>query len=136
VPYLGGPDEVYLGDPPADGQVAFVYRSRPSFPEVNATGVGLVLTELRGDISSGAVSPGKGHGPGTRLQLLAVNGGQGYWIEGDLHVYFFPDANGEIEPETVRLARNALLWQQCKLTLRIESALGKDAVLRIAQSVR
>jgi hypothetical protein len=78
---------------------------------------------------------GKGIPPGTRIDEVKVNGGPGYWIEGDPHTIFYLDSRGQGRTETTRLASNVLLWEQNQLTLRIESALPKDQVLRIADSV-
>jgi hypothetical protein len=131
---LGPPDEVYLADTPPGGQVALVYSARQDLPQAGTTGIGLLLTAFQGTVSNGGM--GKGIPPGTRLEELRVNGGSGYWIEGDPHQFFYVDGRGQGRVETVRLAGNVLLWEQDKLTLRLESALAKDEVLKIATSVK
>ncbi len=130
---LGPPDEVYFSSTPPGGQVALVYYPRPGLPEANTTGLGLLLTAFQGSVPAGIF--GKGIPPGTRMEEVKINGGQGYWIEGDPHTIFLMDNRGQVRPETTRLAGNVLLWNQGELTLRIESALSKDEVLRIATSV-
>ncbi len=131
---LGRPDEVYLGNTPPGGQVALVYYPRPDLPQANTTGVGLLLTAFQGNVPAGIF--GKGVPPGTRIEEVQVNGGHGYWIEGDPHTIFYLDSRGQGRTETTRLAGNVLLWEQNQLTLRLESALLKDEVLRIAASVQ
>jgi hypothetical protein len=131
---LGPPDEVYLANMPPGGQVALVYYPRPDLPQANTTGVGLLLTAFQGSVPNGIF--GKGIPPGTRIDEVKVNGGPGYWIEGDPHTFFYLDSRGQGRSETTRLAGNVLLWEQNQLTLRIESALTKDQVLRIAASVQ
>jgi hypothetical protein len=131
---LGEPDEVYLASTPPGGQVALVYYPRPDLPQANSTGVGLLLTAFQGSVPTGIF--GKGIPPGTRIDEVRVNGGHGYWIEGDPHAFVYLDSRGQGRTETTRLAGNVLLWEQGELTLRIESALSKDAVLQIATSVR
>ena len=134
---LGTPDETYLLSTPAGGQVALVYYPRPDLPEASTTGVGLLLTEFQADIHTvGPIAIGKGLPPGTRLEEVQVNGGRGYWIDGDPHVFFFRDARGQQLSENTRLASNVLLWEQGPLTLRLESSLPKDAALSIAASVQ
>jgi hypothetical protein len=130
---LGPPDEVYLLDQPPGGQVALVYAPRPDLPQANTTGVGVLLTAFQGTVPSGIV--GKGIPPGTRIEEVRVNGGRGYWIEGDPHTFVYLDSRGQGRTETTRLAGNVLIWEQSQLTLRLESALAKDEVLRIARSV-
>jgi hypothetical protein len=130
---LGPPDEVYLLSTPPGGQVALVYYPRQDLPQANTTGVGLLLTAFPGSVPAGIF--GKGIPPGTRIEEVQVNGGPGYWIEGDPHTFFYLDSRGQGRTETTRLAGNVLLWEQNQLTLRLESALTKDQAIRIATSV-
>lgn len=145
LPDLGPPDQVFVTQVVPGGQVALVYRPRPGIPDTTeagvrprpglpGTGVGILLTQFRGDFAPEFL--GKGIGPGTRLEQVTVNGAPGYWIEGQPHALFYRDANGEIHDDRVRLAGNTLLWEQDGLTLRLESALTREEALRIAESVR
>lgn len=134
LPDFGPPDEVYVDESLASGQVALVYRARPGLPAAAETGVGLLITQFRGDLEPGFFA--KGLGPETRLEQVTVNGSRGFWIEGKPHLFFYRDANGDIRDERVRLAGNVLLWEQGDLTLRLEGAVSRDEALRIAASVR
>jgi hypothetical protein len=132
---LGPPDEVYLSNTPVGGQVALVYYPRPDLPQANTTGVGVLLTEFRGNVrSTGAL--GKAVPPGSHLEEVQVNGGRGFWIDGDPHTFFYMDARGQIQSESTRLAANVLLWEHGELTLRLESALPRDPALRLAATVQ
>jgi len=133
LPDLGDPDEVYFAQPPASGAVALVYQAKAGLRPAAQTGVGLLVTEFRGDIDPGSF--GKSLGPGTRLGEVRVRGVTGYWIEGQPHFFFYRDG-GEFRNETLRLAANTLIWEQDGVTVRIESVLTKDEVLRIAESMR
>ena len=132
---LGPPDEAYLSNTPVGGQVALVYYPRPDLPQANTTGVGLLLTEFRGNVRSTAAL-GKSIPPGSHLEEVQVNGRPAFWIDGDPHTFFYMDARGQIQPESTRLAANVLLWEHGELTLRLESALPRDAALSIAATVR
>jgi hypothetical protein len=70
------------------------------------------------------------------LESIVVNGGMGYWIEGQPHLFIYRDARGEIRDEILRLAGNTLLWEQGGLTLRLEASIPRETALRIANSVR
>jgi len=132
---LGSPDEVYVTEPPAGGQVALVYLARPGYPQNAQTGVSVLFTQFRGTVGRDAFV--KSLGPGTRLDAVTVNGGAGFWIEGAPHlVYFYRDANGQSALAEARLAGNVLLWQQGDLTLRLEGLASKDQAIKIAQSVK
>jgi len=134
LPELAVPDEVYLGAPPAGGQLSLVYRPRPDLPAAAETGVGLLFTQFRGSLQPEFF--GKGLPPGTRLDEVTVAGGPAYWIEGRPHFFFYRDQSGRQTDERFRLAANVLLWEQGGLTLRIEGAFSKEQALRIAASVR
>lgn len=133
-PDLGPPDEVYLGFPLAGGQVALVYRARPTLPAAPETGVGLLLTEFHADLAPDYF--GKGLGPGTRLEQVTVNGERGFWISGQPHMFFYTDPQGTIHDEQFRLASNTLLWEHDGTTFRLEATLARNEALRIAESVR
>ena len=134
LPKLGDPDEVYLEEPPAGGQVALVYHAQPGIPRVDETGVGVLFTQFRGDLDPEAFK--KIVGPDTRVEPISVNGERGYWIEGRQHFFLYRDAKGVFREENIRLADNTLIWEQGYLTLRLESDLSKAGALRIAESVR
>jgi hypothetical protein len=137
VPALAGfrvPDEVYLGDVPR--QVALIYRARSALPAAGGSGVGLLLTEFQGSLDPERAFYFKGLEPGTTLRHVTVDGGQGYWLSGHPHLFFYAAPGQSIQAENIRLATNTLLWQHGNLTLRLESALDLDRALRVAESVR
>jgi hypothetical protein len=73
--------------------------------------------------------------PGTHLDAVVVNGGQGYFISGARHfVYIAPSSF--VREERVRLARDVLLWEHGSLTLRLEGDLTLRQALGIARSFR
>ena len=131
---LGSPAAVYLGAAPPGGEVSVVYSPAPGLPQARSTGVGLLLTEFQG-----AVAPqlfGKILGPGTAIEEVDVAGTRGYWITGSPHAFFYQQAGAGNADEPLRLADNTLLWERDGVTLRIEGSLERDAMLRIANSVR
>ena len=132
---LGPPDEVYLSNTPVGGQVALVYYPRADLPQANPTGLGALLTEFTGEVHS-TVAFGKGLPPGTRVQEVQVHGERAFWIDGDPHTFFYFDARGQVQTESTRLAANVLLWEHGQPTLRLESALPRDAALSLAASVQ
>ncbi len=129
---LGAPDEVYFDQPPQDGQVSLVYRAGDGLPSASESGVGVLLTQFRGDVVDFAK---KVLSAGTRIQAAQVDGFPAYWIEGAPHAFLYRDPDGDIVEETVRLADNVLLWEQGDITFRLESALSLDEAIRIAESL-
>lgn len=120
---LGAPDVVYFLDLPVGGQVVLAYEPNGDRPR-------LVLYEFEGS----RVGLGKGLSPGTSVEEVSVNGNRGLWINGDPHVVFFVDARGRPQSETTRLAANVLLWENNRLTLRLEGQLARDHAVAIAAS--
>jgi hypothetical protein len=133
---LGQPDEVYFELPPtgpADGEVTLVYSARPGVPVSAQTGVSVLVTEVRGRVTSDSF--GKTVGPGTKIEAVSVAGHEGYWISGAPHVFFFIDDAGDVRYETLRLATNTLLIDEGGTIARIEGDLTKDQALEIAASL-
>lgn len=132
-PDLGPPDAVYLRSGNFADQVTLLWHARPGLPRARETGEGLLLTEFRATVDDAFIK--KISFEATTLEAVRVNGGDGFWIAGARHQFAFVDENGELLPDTVRLAGNVLLWEDGELTVRIEGKLTKDQALRIAQTV-
>ena len=133
---LGAPDEVYLQPPPdrpAGGEVTLVYSARPGLPAAGQTGVGVLITEARGNIDSQFF--GKIIGPGTTIEPVEVAGSSGYWIAGAPHAFAFTDSSGSVRFETLRLATNTLLVNVGGTVVRIEGNLTKAQAVAIAASL-
>jgi hypothetical protein len=132
VPDLGTPDAIYLL--PETNAVSVVYTARAGLPAVpQAGGLGLLLTEFRASIDRDLLF-GKGLPPGTNLEQVQVGAAPGYWIAGAPHL-FVRTPNGGVRDLPARLAGNTLLWEQNGLTLRLESALDRDAAIALARTV-
>ncbi len=131
---LGTPDLVYLIAPPSTQAIALVYLPRPTLPEAAQTGVGALVIEFRGQVQPDLF--GKMLGPDATVENVTVNNQAGYWISGAPHGFFFIDAQGVTREDTFRLAGNTLIWDQGRLTIRIEADLSKAEVLQLATSMR
>lgn len=134
LPELGAPNEVYVQEPPPGGRVSLLYAARADLPAIAGTDVGLLVQEFRGGIQAGIFQ--KGVPPGSSVEPVTVNAGQGYWIAGGMRAFAYTDANGVFRYEEVRSAGNTLIWEQSGIIYRLESSLPKDAAIRIAASVR
>ncbi|MDQ4096754.1 MAG: hypothetical protein M3144_02645, partial [Actinomycetota bacterium] len=131
---LGPPDEVYYSASPPGGRVTFLYRAAPGLPEASLTGAGLLLTQFRAEVDEAFTR--KVIDLGVRVEEVTVAGGRGYWFEGAPHRLVFADENGQFYEDRSRLAGNTLVWERGDITLRLESALSKDAAIELAESLR
>ncbi|HVR88941.1 MAG TPA: hypothetical protein VHG53_05275 [Candidatus Limnocylindria bacterium] len=133
---LGAPDEVYLRPTAGSMQVSFVYRSRPPIPLSAQAGVSAVVSEF-GNATVQSSFFGKLVGPDTKLENVTVNGGNGFWLEGKPHGFFYQErGSSTVTDEPLRLAGNTLLWEQNGMILRIEAQVDKATALRIAASFK
>ena len=136
-PRLGTPDEVYRDgtDASARQRISLVYTQRAGIPISHEPGVSVLVVEFRGTVDEN-LTGGKGVGPDTKIESLAVNGGHGLWLEGAPHLFFYRDPSGIIQTETLRLAGNTLIWEQDGVTFRLEAQVSREDALRIAASFR
>jgi hypothetical protein len=130
-PPIGPPDAAWL-DPALNDQVALVWAASDRLPATNEPGVGLILTQFRGTVEDGWFT--KILGPDTTVELVRVGGLRGYWITGQPHQFFYEGPNGFVD-ETRRFVGDVLLWADGPITYRLETSLGRDAALAIAESM-
>jgi hypothetical protein len=130
-PLVGRPDAAYI-DETKRGQVSLVWAARPDLPATLEPGVGLVMTEFRGSVDSGFFD--KVVGSGTTVESVLVDGRRGYWLSGAPHFFFYEGRGGGVQDER-RWVGDALLWSNGSITYRLESALGRDATIRVAESL-
>jgi hypothetical protein len=133
-PTLRPPDAVFLRSGYFDPQVTLLWHARPGLPMAHETGEGLLLTEFQASVEVDLIK--KFVSEATVFEPVRVNGGEGFWIAGAPHTLAFVDKDGAILSDAIRLAGNVLVWEQGKLTLRLEGRLGRDQALSIAASIR
>ena len=130
---LGTPDEIYVELAPV--RVTLVYRSRSDLPVTAVPGVGALIVEFKGSLDAPIL--GKAIGPGTTLEAVPLSSGNAaYWLAGQPHQFFYRDSTGNIQPDTLRLAGNTLLWDAAGVTYRLEAQVTRDRAVRIASSFR
>ena len=130
-PAIGPPDAAYI-DASLGGQVALVWGQRDALPATLEPGVGLILTEFRGDVEDSFYS--KALGSGTTATPVLVHGTGAFWLTGDPHFLFYTGPDGFIH-EDRRWIGDALIWARGPVTYRLETSLGREAAIRIAESM-
>jgi hypothetical protein len=120
---------VFLDRRPVGGQVVLAYVDQSGQPSLFITQArGLerpryeVLTKLLADK--------------TLIEPVDVRGTRGFWISGQPHELMINDGQGEPDHVTMRIVGDVLVWAQDGTLVRIESTLGKEATLEIADSMR
>jgi hypothetical protein len=130
-PSIGPPDAAWVA-PDLNDQVSLVWASSDRVPATHEPGVGLVLTAFRGAVPDGWFA--KTIGPGTTVQLVIVDGHRGYWITGDPHLFFYEGPSGFVD-DTRRWVGDVLMWAEGPITYRLETSLGREAAIAIAESM-
>jgi hypothetical protein len=129
---LGPPDAVYL-DRSKGRQVALVWAPDQALPPTVDPGVGAILMTFDGTVDEAYYE--KIIGSGTRLDPVTVDGQPGYWISGAPHYFFYIVPGGGPVDDVRRWVGDALIWSDGAMTYRLETALGRDAAIEIAESL-
>lgn len=128
---LGAPDEIYVESAPV--RVTLVYRSRQGMPVTALPGISALVVQFKGTLDAPVL--GKAIGPNTTLEAVPLrNGTAAYWLAGQPHQFFYRDTAGNMQPETLRLAGNTLLWEAGGVTYRLEAQVPREEAVRIASS--
>ena len=130
----GEPDGVYVSDRAPGGELSLAYRPREGLPRARTTGLGLLVTEIRGDLVPDLF--GKLAGPDATIEELTVGGEPAAWIEGAEHFFFYRGPKGRFIETELRLAQNVLLMERGPMLIRLEGAFDRDRALEIAASLR
>ena len=131
-PAIGPPDAVYV-DRARGNQVALVWAASDALPETREPGIGLILMRFEGRVDDGFRQ--KLLGQGVTVERVTVDGGLGYWISGDAHFFFYIGKAGAVIDDGRRWVDDALAWTDGTTTYRVESALGRDATIGLAESL-
>lgn len=131
---LGPPDRVHLRAEVQGGELTLSYGPRRGLPATGATGLGLLVSQFRGDLAPDLI--GKIASQGTRLRRPRVGDSAAVWIEGAPHVVLFREGNGEVVESESRLAGNVLLFERGRRLIRIEADVPLRRALTIARSLR
>lgn len=129
---LGPPDAVYVDEGASETVISYVYRPRPTLPEVRSTGVGFLVSQFRGRVDAAVMT--KFLGPGSTIEPISVGSGRGFWLPEPGHVVMYLDRQDQIQEDTARLTANVLLFERDGVITRLESRLSRDEMLSIAAS--
>jgi hypothetical protein len=130
----GAPDRVYVDRGAPGGVLSLAYRARAGLPEAKSTGLGLLVTEFRGDLAPEYA--GKIAGQATKVERLTVDGHSALWLEGAPHFFFYRSPGQPFREEGLRIAQNVLLLEDGRLLVRLEGAFGRERAVELARSLR
>lgn len=114
--------------------VTLAYRADPGEPTLAGSDLKLTVMAVPGVIEEGLVR--KLLGPGTTMGAVSVGGSPGWWIAGAPHeiIIIRPDTTAGVLSSA--LAGDTLVFSRDGTLYRIESALGREATIAVAESMR
>ncbi|MEP7055286.1 MAG: hypothetical protein ABI912_08575 [Actinomycetota bacterium] len=134
---LGRPDAVYFDPRVGRGMVTMRWRAGAGLPDAGG-GAGALLTQF--DTANNPEFPyflKELAGSAATFEQAQVNGGEGGWIEGAHQVQFAVPREDDVhQVVSNRLAANTLIWLQDGVTMRLETALSRDAAVELAETIR
>jgi hypothetical protein len=110
------------------------WRAEPGQPTLEDSDLSLLLMAIEGRADGVYLS--KALGPGTSIEPVTIDGEPGWWISGPVHELLFPRGGGDAGVIDTRLVGDALVFSRDGTLYRFESALGKDATIAIAETLR
>jgi hypothetical protein len=129
-PAIGPPDVAYaLGR-----RVNLVWATRPGLPDTEVDGIGLLISQFEGRVDPGFYN--KIIDSGSKLTRVTVDGSQGWWISGGPHFFYYIDPEGNAVEDTHRQVGDTLVWTTGEVTYRLETSLGMEAAISLAESLR
>jgi hypothetical protein len=129
----GRPDGVFVDHRAPGGLLSLAYRPEPGLPEARSTGLGLLVSEFRGDLAPEYF--GKTAGQATRVDRLRIDGERGIWLEGAPHFFFYRPPDRPFREEQLRIAQNVLLLERGRVLVRLEGAFDRDKAIELGRSM-
>jgi hypothetical protein len=130
-PLVGPPDAAYIDEFKGD-QVTLLWETSDVLPATEEPTIGLLMSQFRGSVESGFFT--KILDQGTDVERVRVNGRAAYWLHGDPHIFFWEGVGGFVD-DTRRWVGDVLLWADGPITYRLETSLGQDEAIRLAESM-
>jgi hypothetical protein len=132
---LGPPTNVEAVQRPLPDTLIATWPVSPSVPQTGTPGVGARLWMSRSSFDRGYFGKFAGDQPSS-IENVMVGETDGLFISGSAHVVVFIGTDGNVVTDTAQLAGNTVLWAVGDVTYRLETALGRDAAVALAESLR
>jgi hypothetical protein len=114
--------------------VSLAWGAAPGDPVLEGTDTVLTLMAVPGTTEEPLIR--KSAGPGTTLEPIDVNGDPGWWITGTPHEIMVLRPDGDVGVLHAAVVGDTLVFSRAGTLYRLESALGREATLEIARSLR
>jgi hypothetical protein len=131
---LPDPDVAYEIGAGARRIVTVAWRAEPGRPTIPGTDLSLALMAVPGATNEQLAT--KMIAGGTNVEPVTVGGRSGWWIAGAPHEIIIARPDGDYAPVRSAIVGDTLVFAQDGTVYRLESALGRDATIAIAETLR
>ncbi len=114
--------------------VTLAWRAAAGEPAIPGTDLAMAITAVPGRTDEGFLT--KMLGPASTIRAVDVAGDRGWWISGAPHDLLVARPDGTVGMVKSRLAGDTLVFVRDGTLYRLESGLGLDRTLEVAESLR
>ena len=131
---LPEPDVAYVLGAGDRRIVTLAWHAEPGQPTIPSSDLALSLMAVPGGTDDALLK--KLVARSSSIDPVSVGGDRGWWISGAPHEIFVVRPDGNVDMVTSALAGDTLLFARDGTLYRLESALGRDATIAIAEGLR
>ena len=128
------PDAAYVIGAGDRRIVTLAWRAGPGQARLPSSDLALTVMAVPGDIDDSLIK--KIATPDTSVALVSVNGDRGWWISGAPHELLIERPDGQVASIPAAIAGDTLVFARDGTLYRLESSLGRDATVAIAEGLR
>ena len=128
---IGTPDAAWI-DARKGGQITLLWAPSEALPATDERDIGLLVSQFRGVMEDGSFR--KLIDAGTVVAPVRVGDSRGYWLSGDEHFLFWEGPDGFVD-DARRWVGDVLIWADGPITYRLETSLGREEAIRIAETM-
>ena len=128
------PDAAYVIGAGDRRIVTLAWRAEPGQARLPSSDLALTVMAVPGDIDDSLIK--KIATPDTSVALVSVNGDRGWWISGAPHELLIERPDGQVGSIPAAIAGDTLVFARDGTLYRLESSLGRDATVAIAEGLR
>ena len=132
---MPAPDAAYVIGAGDRRIVTLAWRAEPGQARLPSSDLALTVMAVPGDdrrLARSRRSPRRTR----RSTLVSVNGDRGWWISGAPHELLIERPDGQVGSIPAAIAGDTLVFARDGTLYRLESSLGRDATVAIAEGLR
>ena len=114
--------------------VTFAWRAGHGETRIPSSDLALTVMAVPGTAEDALIE--KNLDRGSSIQPVSVGDDRGWWISGAPHELLFERPDGQVGTVRSAIAGDTLVFERDGTLYRLESALGRDATIAIAESLR